>query len=204
MAHAVRVTQSFQCPSCDYYVTTNPHLIAGLDTPMAARYTDELGVERNMDIFPYMMAESYRIIHPPEVLAGRALHHMCINGAVDDIIWLVKADVTSGYLNALALYQEPLADMKSALHFAVEYRRERAIWLMLWLASTIPSGSFPNRIRSSLKFRGVLRLYIRDGVDIDLDIRSLHDSHGRTAQHIAQAASWGGERGELTEALSPP
>ena len=72
--------------------------------------------------------------------------------------------------------------MRSGLHLAVANRQEEAVWLLLWLSSTMPSESFPPPARQVAESMGLGRLSVQP----DADIRALKDAQGRTAESVAQ------------------
>jgi hypothetical protein len=80
-------------------------------------------------------------------------------------------------------YQDPLDGMKSALQVAVERSQEETVWLLLWLASSLDSRSFPSPLVQVAQSIGAGRQTAVVGVDI----RSLIDEEGRTVEEIAGA-----------------
>ena len=85
-------------------------------------------------------------------------------------------------VGSLVRHQDPLAEMRSGLHLAVANRQEEAVWLLLWLSSTMPSESFPPPARQVAESMGLGRLSVQP----DADIRALKDAQGRTAESVAQ------------------
>ncbi|KMQ82093.1 ring finger-like protein, partial [Lasius niger] len=114
---------------------------------------------------------------------ARALHVMCSEGDVAGIVELLRHvhDQVSD-VRALVRYQDPLAEMKSGLHLAVENGHEDIVWLLLWLSSTLPTEAFPLPGRQAVESLGLGRLSLQP----DDDIRGLLDGRGRTAEGIAQ------------------
>ena len=190
MDEASSVALSLKCPSCQSHLptnvagpsSTNAFFQSASSTPILARYTNEGGVQENLDILPSITEEAY-IQNNPEARPARALHVMCSEGDVTGIVELLR-DVHDevGDIESLVRYQDPLAEMKSGLHLAVESGHEDVVWLLLWLSSTMPSESFPPPARQAAESMGLGRLNVqRDG-----DIRALQDGQGRTAEALAQ------------------
>jgi hypothetical protein len=161
---------------------TNPFLSTPAGTAILTTYTNEGGVQENLDILPSITEEAYLESHP-EARPARALHVMCAEGDVGGIVELLRdASDDIEDMASFVTYQDPLADMKSGLHLAIENKQEESLWLLLWLCSTIPDSSFPENARSVAEALGVGRL----SVNSEKDIRGLRDSHGKTAADIAQ------------------
>lgn len=209
MDESPAVALSLKCPSCDSYLpvnrdgpsTTNPFLNTPPGTTIPAHYTNEGGVQTDIDLLPFITEEAYLDSHP-EARPARAVQVMCSQGDVTGVVELLRdASDQVTDLGSLVRYQDPLSAMKSALHLAVENTQEEALWLLLWLASAMPTTAFPEPARQAAEAMGVGRLTVTP----DGDIRSLRDSQGRTPEDLARqmqmSASWSG----LVEAgvLSP-
>ncbi|RGP78777.1 ring finger [Fusarium longipes] len=191
------IALSLKCPSCSTYLpvnnagpsVTNPFLSTPAGAAILTTYTNEGGIQERLDILPSITEEAYLESHP-EARPARALHVMCAEGDVGGIVELLQ-DASDGIddMASFVTYQDPLADMKSGLHLAVENKQEESLWLLLWLCSTIPDSSFPDYARSVAEALGVGRL----SVNSEQDIRGLRDSHGRTGADIAQQhqSQWG-------------
>ncbi|KAM0343099.1 hypothetical protein ACHAPU_008847 [Fusarium lateritium] len=184
------VALSLKCPSCNTYLpvnnegpsVTNRFLSTPQGTAILTRYTNEGGVQEGLDILPSITEEAYLETNP-EARPARALHVMCAEGDVGGIVELLNdAGDQVEDMASLVTYQDPLADMKSGLHLAVENAQEESLWLLLWLCSTIPNSSFPENARAVAEAVGVGRL----SVNSEKDIRGLRDSQGRTAADLAQ------------------
>ncbi|KAF4438102.1 ring finger [Fusarium austroafricanum] len=191
------IALSLKCPSCSIYLpvneegpsVTNPFLSAPAGAAILVKYINEGGVQENLDILPSITEEAYLESHP-EARPARALHVMCSEGDVGGIVELLgDASDEIGDMAAFITYQDPLADMKSGLHLAVENGQEESLWLLLWLCSTIPSSSFPDDARSVAEAVGIGRLSVAN----EKDIRGLRDNQGRTAADLAQQhqGQWG-------------
>jgi hypothetical protein len=184
------VALSLKCPSCEKYLpgneagpsVTNQFLHTTPGASIVTRYTNEGGVEENLDILPSVTEEAYLQSHP-EARPARALHVMCTEGDVGGIVELLQDASSEGAdVGALLRYQDPLADMKSGLHLAVEKGQEEIAWLLLWLSSTVPDAEFPEEALMVAQSLGVGRLNVASSDDV----RSLKDSEGRLAGQIAQ------------------
>ncbi|KAH7324444.1 hypothetical protein B0I35DRAFT_348096 [Stachybotrys elegans] len=189
------ISISLKCPSCDKYLptneagpsTSNQFLHASSGVAILAQYTNEGGFQKDLDILPSITEEAYLESHP-EARPARAMHIMCSEGDVVGIVELLRdASDEVGDMASFVRYQDPLSEMKSGLHVAVEKGQEEAVWLLLWLCSTIPTAAFPGPARQAAEAMGVGRL----GVAADGDIRALRDSQGRTAEDTArQSGAW--------------
>lgn len=183
------VALSLKCPSCSSNLSasqpgpsvTNPFLPAP-GSAIITRYVNEGGIQENLDILPAITEEAYLESHP-EARPARALHLMCTEGDVSGIVELLR-DVSDEIQDLAAFigYQDPLSNMKSGLHLAIEHSQEEVLWLLLWLCSTIPEELFPEQARHTAQAMEVGRL----SVTADKDVRALRDSQGRTAGEQAQ------------------
>ncbi|KAI1116367.1 hypothetical protein F5Y14DRAFT_80437 [Nemania sp. NC0429] len=190
------VAVSLKCPSCQSSLAQSgagPSAAASSSLPSTSgvsiltKYTNEGGVQENLDILPAIVEEAYLEANP-QARPARAFHVMCSEGDVDGIVDLLR-DVDQGgdgeepVLSPAQLirYQDPLASMKSGLHLAVEQGREEVVWLLLWLASPLRTDAFPGPLREIAQAMGLHR---PDTPPFD-DIRALEDGRGRTAEAIA-------------------
>ena len=195
---------SLGCPSCAKKVVTNaagpsvtnPFLHASSNASIFVRYTNEGGVQENLDILPEVTEEAYLEAHP-EARPARAMLVMSGEGDVGGIVELLRdaeglgnepgqaeeeMDQGEGMTTAqLIRYQDPLSDMKSGLHIAIEKGQFEIVWLFLWIASTVKTDVFPEEALQVAQSLGLRRPPI---VDAD-DIRALKDSKGRTAEEFA-------------------
>ncbi|PHH85482.1 hypothetical protein CDD83_347 [Cordyceps sp. RAO-2017] len=196
MEEASAVALSLKCPGCETFLpaneagpsSTNPFLPTPSATPILARYSNEGGTQERLDILPSLTEEAY-VQNNPEARPARALHVMCAEGDVAGIVELlrdVEGEVSD--LASLVRYQDPLAGLKSGLHVAVDSGQEEAVWLLLWLSSTLPTGSFPQPARDLAESVGLGRL----PVQAESDVRILRDSRGQTAEDVARqkARQW--------------
>ncbi|KAI1092564.1 hypothetical protein F5B19DRAFT_194982 [Rostrohypoxylon terebratum] len=199
MDQAAELAKSLKCPSCDAEIAThtagpsasNPHVQAVPGAAILARYTNEGGIQENYDILPEVAEEAY-VGANPEVLPARAFHVMCSAGDINNIIEVLRdaertrAEQTEGYERALSAaqiirYQDSLEDSKSGLHLAIEKEQEEVVWLLLWMASTLSTESFPELVVQAAQTMGIERPSVLKSEDI----RTLKDNQGRTAEVVA-------------------
>lgn len=182
---------SLKCPNCEAYLPTNDsgpsatnRFSPSSGVAILAHYKNEGGFQPNLDILPAVTEEAYLANHP-EARPARAFLVMCSEGDVNGIVDLletVHGDEEAGIdLASVIQYQDPLSDMKSGLHLAVEQGQVEVALLLLWLCSTIANESFPEAARRMAETSGVGRLPIGP----DGDIRKLKDSGGLTAERLA-------------------
>lgn len=119
---------------------------------------------------------------------------MCAEGDVAGIVELLKAleeDADEGDMSPSELlrFQDPLDGMKTGLHVAVERNQQEALWLLLWLASSIPSHAFPEEVAQAAATMDAGR-----GTAGGVDIRSLKDEGGKTPEDVASGMgnTWAG------------
>ncbi|KAI2606507.1 uncharacterized protein GGS25DRAFT_393967 [Hypoxylon fragiforme] len=191
---ATELAISLKCPSCDADLATNtagpsatnPFLQSAPGAAILSRYTNEGGVQENYDILPEITEEAYLKANPEARLA-RAFHVMCSEGDVGGIVELLsdaeQAEEDEPTMNPAQVirYQDPLGDSKSGLHLAVEKGQEEVAWLLLWIASTLPSDAFPRPAVQAAEAMGIQR----PSSLASEDIRALADNQGRTAEAIA-------------------
>jgi hypothetical protein len=79
-------------------------------------------------------------------------------------------------------YQDPIGDMQSGLHAAVHAQSREVAWLLLLLASNYDLLEFPPQVYQEAEAMGIMRGLTEDKVDI----RSLRDANGKTAEDIAK------------------
>ncbi|KAI1438490.1 hypothetical protein GGR50DRAFT_435265 [Xylaria sp. CBS 124048] len=188
------VAMSLKCPSCQVPLAENnagsssasSSLPTTAGTPILTRYVNEGGIQEGLDILPAIMEEAYLEANP-QARPARAYHVMCSEGDVDGIVDLLQdidgagQDEETISPTQLLRYQDPLANMKSGLHLAVEGGHEEVVWLLLWVASLLETEAFPGSLRQIALAMGLQRpsMMLAD------DIRLLKDDRGRTAEVIA-------------------
>jgi hypothetical protein len=199
-----KVALSLKCPSCQSALISTPPSPSATNSPTSGRpqspqiltrYTNEGGVQDNLDILPLIIEEAYLEANP-SARPARALMHMCSQGDVGGIFELLQTvdeDHEDGEQNSMSpadllRYQDPLDGMKSALHLAVESGKQEIVWLLLWLASDLPDAKFPEEAIHVAESVHVSRQSTAGSVDI----RSLRNAQGQTARTVANAIgeSW--------------
>lgn len=199
------VVVSLSCPSCHKSLvpslsgpsSTNALLGAQVQRPqIPTRYVNEGGVQDNLDIFPLITEEAYLEAHP-SARPARAYMTMCGEGDIVGIIELVQAlqedssaedDENSMPPNEILRCRDPLDRYNSALHVAIEKFQPDVAWLILWLASSLPTEEFPQDAVRAAQVLGASRETATAG----LDVRSLKDEDGYTAGDLAErlGGSW--------------
>ncbi|KAI1428604.1 hypothetical protein F5Y12DRAFT_674337 [Xylaria sp. FL1777] len=210
------VAISLRCPSCQSPLAqnsagpsvTNPFLQSTSGVTILTRYTNEGGVQEALDILPAITEEAYLAANP-QMRPARAFHVMCSEGDVDGIVDLLRdidgqEDGGGGEGGGeegegptlspaqLIRYQDPLANMKSGLHLAIEQGKEEVVWLLLWLASPLRTDAFPMPLREIARAMGLQRPVTPPSEDI----RALRDDRDRVAETIAAEVVEGGGGGE--------
>ncbi|KAI8960980.1 hypothetical protein F5Y11DRAFT_328017 [Daldinia sp. FL1419] len=194
---AAELAASLKCPSCDTGLATNtagPSSSSFVQSaPGAAiltRYTNEGGVQEDYDILPAVTEEAYLEANP-EARPARAYHIMCSEGDVSGIVELLR-DTEQSAVDEPAMsaanvirYQDPLAESKTGLHLAIEKGQEEVVWLLLWIASTLPTEAFPEQAAQVAQAMGIQR----PSTLASEDIRALTDNQGRTAEALAAQMS---------------
>lgn len=181
------IMDKFSCPACN--TSLHPAGSSSSQSQQAPSlltiYHNEGGIQQNLDILPLVKEEAYLDANP-WARPARAFLTMCAEGDVTGIVELLDAlrdDPDEGDLspNDLLRYQDPLDNMKTGLHIAVEKEQEEAFWLLLWLASRIRTEIFPEEVSRAANVMGAGR-----ETAPGTDIRSLRDNNGSTAADIAR------------------
>lgn len=157
------------------------------------RYVNEGGIEDSLDIFPAITEEAYLMAHP-EARPARAYHVMCAEGDVAGIVEMLHhlsaengGDIPQ--LGHVLRYRDPLAGGVSGLHLAIQQGQEEVMWLLLWLASSVPTDVFPTEAQHMAQVHQIDRLDT-----MGADIRGLVNDAGRSALDIAQSQGGRWER----------
>jgi hypothetical protein len=146
-----------------------------------AQYTNEGGVQPDLDLLPSITEEAYVLNHP-ETRPARAFHVMCSEGDVDGIVdLLVSVSEDPTIQQSIICYQDPLSSSRSGLHLAVENGQDEVVLLLLWLCSSVSRASFPESARQKAESTGLGRL----SVSHEGDIRFLVNAEGMTAGRVA-------------------
>lgn len=110
---------------------------------------------------------------------------MCGEGDVTGVVELLKAleeEPDEGDMSPAELlrFQDPLDGQKTGLHVAIERSQQEAVWLLLWLASSLPTHAFPDEVAQAAE-----NLEAGRETAGGVDIRVLRDEQGRTAEEVA-------------------
>merc|ERR1711939_570724 len=158
--------------------TPSPH------PQVITRYHNEGGIQENLDILPLITEEAYLDANPA-ARPARAFMTMCGEGDVTGVVELLKAleeEPDEGDMSPAELlrFQDPLDGMKTGLHVAIERSQQEAAWLLLWLASPLQTHTFPDEVVQAAESLEAGRETARG-----VDVRSLRDEQGRTAEDVA-------------------
>lgn len=204
------------CPKCGRNITTPAATGATAGSSSSATTTgnssdpqilvnlhNEGGFQSQIDIFPILQEESYLHAYPEE-RKSRAFLEFCKQGDHRAIADLIKScscnnnpeeqqeENTSPPASHILRYQDPLNGMQSGLHAAVAHGHREVAWLLLLLASELPELEFP-----AVVYQEAATLEVMRGDQSGMvDIRSLKDARGRTAEDLARelagaAGGWG-------------
>lgn len=120
---------------------------------------------------------------------------MCAEGDITGIVELLNVieedrDEEDMSPAELLRFQDPLEGMKTGLHIAIERSQQEAVWLLLWLASAVPTNVFPDEVVQAARTMGSERHYAAQGADL----RGVRDEQDRTAEDIASGMTpiWAG------------
>ena len=201
-----------KCPNCSLNIMSSPPASGSASTNTGQQIIVDLvnegGVQEQIDIFPLLKEESYLRAYPEERKC-RAFLEICREGDHRAIVDLLKScaeepdgeqidveetgDAATGQSKSpdeVLRYQDPIGDMQSGLHAAAANGNREVAWLLLLLASQFPEIEIPALVFQEAATLGVMR----DEQDGKVDIRSLRDAHGRTAEDVAKEAGvvWNG------------
>ncbi|KXT08492.1 hypothetical protein AC579_3904 [Pseudocercospora musae] len=191
-----------KCPACSHNIITSAPSESSSSSPQPQQILVDLnnegGLQRHIDIFPLLQEESYLRAYPEE-RKSRAFLEFCREGDHKAIAELLKAchSESEDYeeedpksADEILRYQDPIGDMQSGLHAAAANGHREVAWLLLLLASEMPELDFPALVFQEAAALGVMR-GLQDG---KVDIRSLRDGQGRTAEDVAKevGAVWNG------------
>lgn len=155
-------------------------------------------MQENLDILPLLTEESFLRAYPQDRIC-RAFLEFCREGDVSAIVDLLKScedesgdeeedeemeDVAPAprrTADEILRYQDPIGDMQSGLHAAVAGGSREVAWLLLLLASELPELDFPALVYQEAAALGVMRAD-QSGM---VDIRTLRDAQGNTAEQLA-------------------
>lgn len=200
-----------KCPSCSRDIVSTP--ATGSSTGQQAQQIivdllNEGGLQEKIDIFPILKEESYLRAYPEERKC-RAFLEFCREGDHRAIVDLLKSCSDNPDEDELEIdemqdagaasakspdeilrYQDPIGDMQSGLHAAAANGHREVAWLLLLLASQLPEMDIPALVYQEAAVLGIMR----DEQDGKVDIRSLRDAHGRSAEDVAREVGvvWNG------------
>lgn len=184
--------QITQCPNCDQSLLSFSNQGA---QQILCTLHNEGGVQESLDILPLLSEETYLRAYPEDRIC-RAFLEICREGDVAAVVDLLKSceeddeddedmeddvPVAKKSADEVLRYQDPIGDMQSGLHAAVAGGSREVAWLLLLLASTLPELEFPALVYQEAAALGVMRSDQTGKVDI----RSLRDSNGKTAEQLA-------------------
>lgn len=179
-----------KCPNCSTSILTT----SAESQRIVVDLKNEGGLQEGIDIFPILKEESYLRAYP-EDRKCRAFLEFCREGdhrAIAELLHSCSEDaedeetegVPSKSAEEILRYQDTIGEMESGLHAAVANGHREVAWMLLFLASTLPELEFP-----ALVFQEAAALAVmREAQEGKVDIRSLKDAHGRTAEDVAQEA----------------
>lgn len=155
---------------------------------------NEGGKQENIDILPILTEESYLKAFPNERKA-RAFLEFCREGDFEAVLGVVQdededddediedEDIEPGGQQVDVLrYQDPIGDMQGPLHAAVEGGNPEIAWLLLFLASKLEVEDFPPELLQQASSIGLPY----DSTSTGLDIRTMRDARGRSAEDLAR------------------
>ncbi|KAK3074918.1 hypothetical protein LTR53_002229 [Teratosphaeriaceae sp. CCFEE 6253] len=200
------------CPKCGQSIVSSPP--SGSSSTSAdsqqimVDLNNEGGLQKAIDIMPILKEESYLRAYPEERKC-RAFLEFCSEGDHRAIAELLKScgeeelaededgDVMteqagpSKTADEILCYQDPIGDMASGLHAAVANGHREVAWLLLLLASEYPNFEMPALVFQEAAALGVMR---QDDQADKVDIRSLKDAYGQTAEDVARGVGmiWNG------------
>lgn len=185
--------QITSCPSCStHLVTSSP----SNTSQILCTLHNEGGLQENLDILPLLTEETYLKAYPEERKC-RAFLEFCREGDVKAIVEMlqddeeededesmqdVQAESRTIGADELLRYQDPIGDMQSGLHAAVQAGSRDVAWLLLLLASNLDLLQFPPEVFQEAEVMGVMR----GDMEGKTDIRSLRDADGKLAEDLAR------------------
>ncbi|KAH7378271.1 hypothetical protein BKA66DRAFT_421323 [Pyrenochaeta sp. MPI-SDFR-AT-0127] len=184
------------CPSCGKDIASTA---PGGTQQVLCNLTNEGGTQTELDILPLLTEESYLKAYP-EDRKSRAFLEFCREGDYRAIIDMLRDDEVDEDddgdeamgddeqpgkevgIDKILRYQDPIGEMQSGLHAAVQAESQEVAWLLLLLASNLDLLEFPALVFQEAESWGIMRGLTEDKVDI----RSLRDANGKTAEDIAK------------------
>jgi hypothetical protein len=187
--------QITQCPNCGKDLATTS---SDGTQQLLCNLNNEGGLQQNLDILPLLGEESYLKAYPEERKC-RAFLEFCREGDIKAVIDLLQDDEEDDSddedkmqddtqpgrkigPDELLRYQDPIGDMQSGLHAAVQAGSREVAWLLLLLASNLDLLQFPPEVFQEAESLGIMR-GVTEG---KTDIRSLKDADGKSAEDLAK------------------
>ncbi|KAK4974553.1 hypothetical protein LTR42_005198 [Elasticomyces elasticus] len=189
------------CPKCNQSIVSSPPGSSSNSEPeerIIVNLNNEGGLQEQIDILPILKEESYLRAYPEE-RKSRAFLEFCAQGDHRGIAALLNSciaedddddDEPTKTPEEILRYQDPLHNNSSGLHVACANGHREVAWLLLLLASEYPELEFPALVYQEAAALGVMR----EEQTGKVDIRSLRDSNGRTAEDVAREVGviWNG------------
>ncbi|CZT14274.1 uncharacterized protein RCC_00249 [Ramularia collo-cygni] len=190
------------CPKCSTDISSMPASGSASSAipQILVDLNNEGGLQKSLDIFPILQEETYLRAYPEERKC-RAFLEFCREGdhqAIADLLLScgeedeedMEESGPSKSADEILRYQDTFGDMQSGLHAAAANGHREVAWLLLLLASEYPELEFPALVYQEAATLGVMR----EDQTGKVDIRSLRDEQGRTAEDIAKEAGtiWNG------------
>ncbi|CAO2653951.1 Nn.00g106840.m01.CDS01 [Neocucurbitaria sp. VM-36] len=187
--------QITECPNCGKNIASTSSSGA---QQVLCNLNNEGGLQKDLDILPLLSEESYLKAYP-EDRKSRAFLEFCREGDYKAIIDMLQDDEVDEDddgdeemgddehpgkevgIDRMLRYQDPIGEMQSGLHAAVQAQSREVAWLLLLLASNLDLLEFPPQVFQEAAALGIMRGLTEDKVDI----RSLRDANGKTAEDIA-------------------
>ncbi|KAK4694336.1 hypothetical protein P7C71_g3232, partial [Lecanoromycetidae sp. Uapishka_2] len=181
-----------ECPKCGTDLVSITDLG---EQQLLCTLKNEGGLQDNLDILPILSEESYLKAYPEERRC-RAFLEFCGEGDVEAIVDLLdnsdEDDEEDGGTNMDTIpgeshridvlrYQDQIGSMGTGLHVAIQNSRVQVVWLLLFLASSLEIGQFPQEILEAAQDFDLSR----DDQIGKVDIRNLKDAEGLTAEQRA-------------------
>ena len=192
-----------QCPSCNRDISSSSPTDG---QQILCNLHNEGGLQERLDIMPLLTEEAYLRAYP-EDRKCRAFLEFCREGDLQAVVDLLKDDDDDDEededeemddepsrpkktAEEILRYQDSIGDMQSGLHAAVTGGSREVAWLLLLLASDLPELDIPALVYQEAATLGIMR----EDQTGKVDIRSLRDGQGRSAEQLAAAAGpiWSG------------
>ncbi|KAF1848651.1 uncharacterized protein K460DRAFT_309206 [Cucurbitaria berberidis CBS 394.84] len=187
--------QVTECPNCGKNIASTSSNGA---QQVLCNLNNEGGLQTDLDILPLLTEEFYLKAYP-EDRKCRAFLEFCREGDFKAIIDMLQDDEVDEDddedeemadddqpgkevgIDRMLRYQDPIGEMQSGLHAAVQAQSREVAWLLLLLASNLDLLEFPPEVFQEAAALGIMRGLTEDKVDI----RSLRDANGKTAEDVA-------------------